>query len=107
MPDSTSIRGSRAQQFAARHEVFLELWAEGLHPLEIARQLGLSNAQLAKHTLKAFEDTAPRKRPEYDCLPWEELPAVLRKALPSTDTESLVKVEAAGDGVILTLIVTE
>lgn len=96
--------GSRAQQFAARHTVFLGLWAEGLPTLEIGQKLGLSVNQLRKHTLKAFEDNAARKSPDYDCLVWDTLPPVLQKALPCKDEEDLVKVEVEGDGVILTLL---
>ena len=99
--------GSRAQIFTRRHEDFLNLWADGLHVLEIARQLGLSSSQLAKHALKAFEDAAPRKTPEYECLHWEELPAVVKKVLPCAAAKALVKVEEAGDGVILTLVTPE
>jgi len=104
MPTTHPTSGSRAQQFSTRHEIFLGLWDEGLHPLEIGRKLGLSSAQLAKHSLKAFEDEAPRKPPEYDCLCWCDLPSILKKALPCKDEEALVKVEVEGDGVILTLI---
>ena len=101
---SKSTSGSRAQQFAHRHDVFLGLWAEGYHTLEIGRKLGLSSTQLGKHCLKAFEDGAPRKTPEYECLYWCDLPSILKKALPCKDEEDLVKVEVEGDGVILTLI---
>lgn len=104
MSNTINIRGSRAQQFAARHEVFLGLWAEGRHPLEICRQLNLSGTQLRNHTLKAYEDNAPRKGAAYECLYWCDLPLILRKALPCKDEEALVKVEVAGDGVILTLL---
>ena len=53
--------GSPAQKFLARHKEFLRHWADGLHALEIAQRMGLSPAQLAKHSLKAFEEKAPRK----------------------------------------------
>lgn len=96
--------GSRAQQFAARHTVFLGLWAEGMPTLEIGQKLGLSANQLSKHTLKAFEDNAARKSPDYDCLVWDTMPPALQKALPCKDKETLVKVETATDGVILTLL---
>ena len=96
--------GSRAQQFNRRHESFLSLWAEGLHPLEIGLRLNINDMQLGKRCLRAFQDNAPRKMPEYDCLLWKDLHPVLRKALPCTDAKALVKVEVEGDGVILTLI---
>ena len=101
---SKSTSGSRAQQFAARHEVFLGLWAEGYHAFEIARKLDLSPTQLRKHALKAYDDGAPRKGVAYECLYWCDLPSILKKALPCKDEEDLVKVEVEGDGVILTLI---
>lgn len=53
--------GSPAQKFLARHKEFLRHWADGLHALEIAQRMGLSPAQLAKHSLKAFEEEAPGK----------------------------------------------
>lgn len=104
MSNTINIRGSRAQQFAARHEVFLGLWAEGCPAFEIARKLDLSPTQLRKHALKAYEDGAPRKAPIYDCLLWKDLPAVLKKALPSKDKDALVRVDADGSGVLLTPI---
>ena len=104
MSNTINIRGSRAQQFAARHEVFLGLWAEGYPAFEIARKLDLSPTQFRKHALKAYDDGAPRKCVAYECLSWCDLPSVLKKALPCKDEEALVKVEVEGDGVILTLL---
>jgi hypothetical protein len=104
MSNTINIRGSRAQQFAARHEVFLSLWAEGMPTLEIGQQLGLSANQLKNHAIKAYDDKAPRKAPKYDCLIWEDLHPVLKKALPCTNEKAFVKVEVEDDGVILTLL---
>lgn len=96
--------GSRAQQFARRHECFLALWADGLHPLEISRRLGLSANQLGKHCLKAFSDHAPRVEPDYACLVWSEFPDVLKRAMPCEDEAALVKVQSVGDGLVLELL---
>ena len=104
MEDVRRIPGNRAQQFARRHQDFLRYWADGLHELEIGRMMGLSPAQLARHSLKAFSEQAPRVKPGYDCLVWSELPDVLKRAMPCSDETSLVKVYSTGDGLVLELL---
>lgn len=93
--------GSPAQKFLARHKEFLRHWADGLHALEIAQRMGLSPAQLAKHSLKAFEEKAPRKIPGYDCIFWDDLPKKMRDALPNGKPGVLVKYKSCESGIIL------
>ena len=96
--------GTPAQRFKEMHGEFLKLWREGLPSLEIAIQLGLSASQLAKHTLLAYEEDAPRKAPSYTCLRWNDLPDEMRKVM-SIDSEhvpTLVKFEKFEDGVLVT-----
>ncbi len=93
--------GSPAQKFLARHKEFLRHWADGLHALEIAQRMGLSPAQLAKHSLKAFEEKAPRKTPGYDCIFWDDLPKKMRDALPNGKPGVLVKYDSCESGIIL------
>ena len=57
--------------------------------------------------LKAFSDHAPRVEPNYQCLPWADLPEILKKALPSTCDDALVKVEVEAGGVILTVLLED
>ena len=99
--------GTPAQQFKDTHEKFIYFWAQGLHPLEIGHKLGLSANRLSKHMLKAFSDHAPRVEPNYQCLPWADLPEILKKALPSTCDDALVKVEVEAGGVILTVLLED
>ena len=100
-------KGNRAQQFQARHERFLPLWANGLHPLEIGKRLGLSQTQLWRHIAQAVADCAPRTEPSYGCVPWETLPSPLKKALPSCDSKALVRVQAESGRVWLELMDTD
>lgn len=92
---------NRAQQFQARHERFLPLWADGLHPLEISHRLNLSQSQLWRHIAKAVEDRAPHTEPQYGCVLWETLPATLKKAMPSYEATALVKVHTMTNGQVL------
>ena len=88
--------GSPAQKFLARHKEFLRHWADGLHALEIAQRMGLSPAQLAKHSLKAFEEEAPRKIPGYDCIFWDDFPrACLQTSYRSQISEAARHTKAA------------
>ena len=107
MEDVRRTPGNRAQQFARRHQDFLRYWADGLHELEIGRMMGLSPAQLARHSLKAFSEQAPRVKPGYDCLVWSEMPDVLKMAMPCSDETTLVKVYSAEDGLVLELSPSE
>ena len=98
--------GTPAQRFKETHVEFLNLWREGLHSLEIANRLGLSASQVAKHSLLAFEENAPRKEPQYLCLRWDDLPEEMRKVM-SIDSEhvpTLVKFKKFEDGVLVTPI---
>lgn len=98
--------GTPAQRFKETHVEFLNLWREGLHSLEIANRLGLSASQVAKHSLLAFEENAPRKEPQYLCLRWDDLPDAIQKLLliDPEQVPSLVKIEKSEKGVLVTPI---
>lgn len=102
--ETRTKKGTRVQQFQARHERFLPLWADGLHPLEISQQLHLSPNQLWRHIARAVEDRAPRTEPEYSCVLWETLPPALKKVLPSCGEKALVRVLAENGRVVLDLV---
>lgn len=94
--------GTPAQRFKETHVEFLNLWREGLHSLEIANRLGLSASQVAKHSLLAFEENAPRKEPQYLCLRWDDLPDAIQKLLKESEqVPSLVKIEKSEKGVLV------
>ena len=94
-------KGSRAQEYRKAHELFLKKWAEGLDPLEIGLLLGLSRAQLAKHTLQAFEEQAERTSPTYGCILWEDLPQAVRRVF-SGERGQICRVEGDASGVTIT-----
>lgn len=94
-------KGSRAQEYRKAHEKFLELWAKGLDPLEISRVMSLSQNQLAKHALEAYEGHADRPTPTYACILWEDLPAQIKKFLPG-EKGDLLRVEGDASGMTIT-----
>lgn len=89
---------------------FLELVADGCPELEIAVLLNLSAVQLKGHTLKALQSediTAAALKPNYEAVYAKALPKAVRKLMSlesDDDGEALVKVEAHGSEVILTLL---
>ena len=97
----TIKKGSRTQEYRKAHQKFLENWAKGLDPLEIALLLGLSKAQLAKHTLQAFEEQAERTSPTYGCILWEDLPQAVRRVF-SGEKGQICRVEGDASGVTIT-----
>lgn len=100
MANETS-KGSRAQNYQKSHGEFLKKWAEGLDPLEIAQRLGLSKAQLAKHSLQAFEEQAERTPPRYACIMWQDLPQAVRRVF-SGEKGQICRVEGDATGVTIT-----
>ena len=94
-------KGSRAQEYRKAHELFLKKWAGGLDPLEIGLLLNLSTAQLAKHSLEAFQAQAERTTPPYVCILWEELPQAVRRVF-SGEKGQICRVEGDASGVTIT-----
>ena len=94
-------KGSRAQEYRKAHELFLKKWAGGLDPLEIGLLLNLSTAQLAKHSLEAFQAQAERTTPPYVCIFWEDLPQSVRRLLPGEEGD-VFRVEGDTTGVTIT-----
>ena len=97
----TIKKGSRAQEYRKAHELFLKKWAGGLDPLEIGLLLGLSKAQLAKHTLEAFQAQAERTTPPYVCIFWEDLPQSVRRLLPGEEGD-VFRIVGDASGVTIT-----
>lgn len=94
-------KGSRAQEYHKAHELFLKKWAGGLDPLEIGLLLNLSTAQLAKHSLEAFQAQAERTTPPYVCILWQDLPQSVRRLLPGTEGD-VFRIEGDTSGVTIT-----
>ena len=94
-------KGNRAQEYRKAHLRFLEEWAKGLDPLEIALLLGLSKTQLAKHMLEAYQAQAKRTTPPYSCIFWEELPTLVQRILTGQKGD-IFRVEGDASGVTIT-----
>lgn len=93
-------KGNHAQEYRKAHELFLKKWAEGLEPLEIGLLLKLSRAQLAKHSLEAYQAQAERLIPPYGCILWQDLPQSVRRLLPG-EKNDVFRVEGDATGVTI------
>ncbi len=101
----TSFKGNaRVRAYAEAHSAFLDLWTQGMPLVEIGVKLGLSTAQLQKHSLAAYNAKVTRPEPRYECLPMNKLPSIMRSMMLSDDGSALVKIEAVDDGLIVTLM---
>ena len=90
-------------QYKEDHRTFLKYWSKGLHQLEIARIMNLSDRQARDHALDAYEENAQRNAPEYSCIRWVKLNDELKKDFPGKNND-IVKYYKDCNRLILELI---
>ena len=77
--DPINHGNAKERAFQEAHVSFIKMWTTGVHVLEIADRLNLTEAQIRNHKAEAAEENVSRVKPAYEAVRWAKLPKPMQK----------------------------